>query len=139
MGIDVYMKWDGFKEEDKEKQLKGFDATIGDAGYLREAYHGEPYATMLLCGEGFEDERFKHAYNPKAKEDDDDYGYVKIAGDVLIERMPVVIQAAIERNIKLYNSTFDQSLPYIKSFLDFVALYVKKEREGKHPRIYVSH
>lgn len=139
MGIDVYMKWDGFTKDDKEAQLKGFDATIGNAGYLREAYHGDPYATMYLCPEAFDDERFKHPFNPKAKEDDDDYGYVKLAADLLVERLPIVIQAAIERNTKLYNSTLDQSLPYIKSFLDFVALYVKMEREGKHPRIYVSH
>ena len=39
MGIDIYMRWDGMTEEDRDKQITGFDATKGDVGYLREASH----------------------------------------------------------------------------------------------------
>ena len=55
MGIDIYMRWDGMTEEDRDKQITGFDATVGDVGYLREAYHGGPYATHYLVEEAFED------------------------------------------------------------------------------------
>ena len=30
---------------------QGFDITAGDKGYLREAYHGSPYATHYLLKE----------------------------------------------------------------------------------------
>ena len=55
MGIDIYMRWDGMTEADREKQYTGFDATVGEVGYLREAYHGSPYATKYLVEEAFED------------------------------------------------------------------------------------
>ena len=55
MGIDIYMRWDGMTEEDRDKQITGFDATVGEVGYLREAYHGGPYATRYLVEEAFED------------------------------------------------------------------------------------
>ena len=55
MGIDIYMRWDGMTEDDRDKQYTGFDATVGDVGYLREAYHGSPYATKYLVEEAFED------------------------------------------------------------------------------------
>lgn len=53
MGIDVYADWDGRTKEEQEAQYTGFSVTSGDAGYLREAYHGEPYATMVLFPECF--------------------------------------------------------------------------------------
>ena len=55
MGIDVYLKWNEMKDEDHKAQLgKGFQTDIGDTGYLREAYHGSPYATQMLVPEAFE-------------------------------------------------------------------------------------
>jgi len=35
MGSDVYLRWDSMSEEDKEKQLTGFNIAAGKAGYLR--------------------------------------------------------------------------------------------------------
>ena len=55
MGIDVYLKWDKMNDEDHKAQLgTGFQTDIGDTGYLREAYHGEPYATQMLVPEAFD-------------------------------------------------------------------------------------
>lgn len=55
MGIDIYLEWDGITEEDKKQQYAcGFSITGGKTGYLREAYHGEPYATQILVREAFE-------------------------------------------------------------------------------------
>jgi len=56
MGIDVYLKWNEMKDEDHKAQLgKGFQTDIGDTGYLREAYHGSPYATQMLVPEAFDE------------------------------------------------------------------------------------
>ena len=54
MGIDVYLQWDGQTEAEKAGQVTGFSAKVGRAGYLREAYHGGPYATHILAREAFE-------------------------------------------------------------------------------------
>lgn len=56
MGIDVYLKWADMNESDKQSQCTGFDTMSGHAGYLREAYHGGPYATKMLVREAFEAE-----------------------------------------------------------------------------------
>ena len=57
MGIDIYLEWDG-KDEDEsvEQGALGFNTTAGHAGYLRESYHGGPYATKILVREAFEAE-----------------------------------------------------------------------------------
>jgi hypothetical protein len=57
MGIDVYLKWNGMTEEDKQRQYTGMSTIAGNVGYLREAYHGGPYATKILCREAFEAEK----------------------------------------------------------------------------------
>jgi len=54
MGIDIYLEWAGQTEEDRKKMCTGFSTTSGDVGYLREAYHGGPYATQILVREAFE-------------------------------------------------------------------------------------
>jgi hypothetical protein len=53
MGIDIYARWKGqTPEEQREHDL--FSLVDGHVGYLREAYHGEPYATVFLCREAFD-------------------------------------------------------------------------------------
>lgn len=56
MGIDIYLKWADMTESDKQAQYTGFDTTAGSTGYLRESYHGGPYATKMLVREAFEAE-----------------------------------------------------------------------------------
>lgn len=56
MGIDIYLKWAGMEDEAKKAQITGFDTTAGSTGYLRESYHGGPYATKMLVREAFESE-----------------------------------------------------------------------------------
>lgn len=67
MGIDIYLEWDG-KDEDEsvERGAFGFNTTAGHVGYLREAYHGGPYATKILAREAFEAENCRAAI-PAAK------------------------------------------------------------------------
>jgi hypothetical protein len=56
MGIDIYLHWSGQTEEEKKAQYTGFSIDAGRTGYLREAYHGGPYATHILVREAFESE-----------------------------------------------------------------------------------
>jgi hypothetical protein len=56
MGIDIYLKWKDMDERDQSAQLAGFCTTAGSVGYLRESYHGGPYATKILVREAFEAE-----------------------------------------------------------------------------------
>lgn len=123
MGIDIYMKWDGQTKEEEKKQFQGFDCTIGDAGYLREAYHGEPYATKILVPEAFESD-----------------GEIEISADKLKKRLPKVLETARKRSLKIYNKETSEEDPEIKAFSDFVSLAEAKEKElGKPVRIYASY
>jgi hypothetical protein len=77
MGIDIFLEWDGMNEADKEAQQEHMlTLTGGHTGYLREAYHGEPYATHILVRESFEAES----------------GRAKIPAAVMRERMTRVTE-----------------------------------------------
>lgn len=56
MGIDVYLKWKNMDQKAEKAQITGWSTIAGNHGYLREAYHGGPYATRILCREAFESE-----------------------------------------------------------------------------------
>lgn len=56
MGIDVYLQWNGMTEKEKARQITGFSPVVGEVGYLRESYHGGPYATHIFFREAFEAE-----------------------------------------------------------------------------------
>ncbi len=51
MGIDVYMNWGNGPSYDGNYE----EAFRGANGYLRESYHGGPYATVVLVPEAFGD------------------------------------------------------------------------------------
>jgi hypothetical protein len=138
LGIDVYLSWEGITPEEQEKQLQGFDTTIGQTGYLREAYHGEPYATKTLMPEAFEEDKWVKSKTQKDKFGDYIEG-ARLASDLLIGRLPNAIAAVILRLKVVYNSDLYQSLDVVKSYIDFVALHQKLESEGKRTYIYASY
>ena len=50
MGIDVYATWPGMTTaEERAQGAHTLCMDAGSAGYLREGYHGGPYATRFLC------------------------------------------------------------------------------------------
>lgn len=159
MGIDIYLKWDGMTQKERKNQITGFSIIHGYRGYLREAYHGEPYATKKLITENWYKEpvcKFCEKNNNVVKEEfdtllkdkfDDDYdkyntwvnknckcGFV-IPNKVLQKRLPAVLKAAKERSQKIYK---EDSKEAEQSFIDFVHLHLLKEKSGKNPRIVVS-
>lgn len=119
MGIDIYAKWRGMSKADKEKQYTGFATDAGKVGYLREAYHGEPYATQYLLKEAFDAET----------------GEAKIPAKVLLRRLPKTLRLAAERNKLVYNQPKDSEDTEIimQSFIDFVDLCIQKEEELGEP------
>ena len=117
MGIDIYLKWDGMTNEDVAAQCTGFDVTSGHVGYLREAYHGDPYATQYLVKEAF----------------DSKDGEATIPAKTLKRRLEKTLKLVAEREKKLYQSKKKQITAVQKSFKDFVKLAEKKEKETKKP------
>ena len=123
MGIDIYMRWDGMTEEDRDKQITGFDATVGEVGYLREAYHGKIFATKYLVKEAF------------AK----DAGEVYISPKELRKRLPLTKDIVIQRFRDVYKEEIEEDNAFVKAFEDFVRLSEALEEEGRKPTIYASY
>lgn len=118
MGIDIYAEWRGQTREEKEAQVTGFSTLHGNVGYLREAYHGEPYATCFLVREAFESKDARAA----------------IPAAVLRERLPETLDLVEERQREVYCETDSREIAKVKrSFTDFVELCEEKERETGEP------
>src|ERR1700732_2798969 len=87
MGIDIYAEWTGMSDAEKKAQATGFSVEHGHVGYLREAYHGEPYATKVLVPEAFET------------------GRAPISADTLWERLGDTLKIAEQREREIYGET----------------------------------
>ena len=106
MGIDIYAEWRGMTQEESNAQITGFDAAAGHVGYLREAYHGEPYATRVLVPEAFEK------------------GEAAIPAALLRERLPAALSSGraaredrVRRNRPARNSAGARQLPKLRGAL----------------------
>ena len=122
MGIDIYAHWRGQTEAEREAQATGFSVIHGHVGYLREAYHGEPYATRALVPEAFAEKFQDGAATPAA---------------VLRQRLPKVLALARARQLLIYKEgpKSDDTRDVVKSFRDFVDLCEAKERATGTPCI----
>ena len=130
MGIDVYAHWRGQTKEEKEAQYTGFSIAHGHLGYLREAYHGEPYATRALVPEAF-NETLQSAY-PEG---------VPVRAEALRNRLPAALEVAVERERDIYGHDRDDgdTQTILKSFRDFVSLCEERENATGEPcRIVAS-
>ena len=102
--------------DEKNAQIVGLDPYAGHVGYLREAYHGEPYATHVLCPEAFEE------------------GQADIAASVLRERLPATLEAAEQREKLVYDETDPLEIRRtFNSYRNFVDLCERKEKETGKP------
>ena len=117
MGIDIYAAWRGMKRSEKAAQITGFSVHHGHAGLPRDAYHGEHYATRVLCPEAFE--------KPT---------WVEIPARLLRERLPEVLELARERERVVYKMTDEEEIEKVaRSYVDFVELCEAKERTSGLP------
>lgn len=107
-------------EVETNAQYTGFSIKAGNVGYLREAYHGDPYATRYLCAEAFLNE---------VPEDG-----VVIESSILQARLPRTLELVRERMSKVYECTDENEIAEVqKSYIDFVDLIIKKEIETGAP------
>jgi hypothetical protein len=121
MGIDIYAEWRGMTPEESSAQITGFDATAGRVGYLRDAYHGEPYATRVLVPEAFETVE------------------AVIPAFLLRERLPAALAAAEQREKTVYGETDPLKIPRVlDSFRNFVELCERKEAETREPCLIIA-
>jgi len=167
MGIDIYLEWDGMEEEEKSAQATGFSITSGNVGYLREAYHGGPYATRILVREAFEAEdcraqipaeimreRLTHVTEPAMTGEGHQLaqmlvGMIQDTGAEIVSgggiqsdnTRPMTVEEAVrERQRRLYGEDSEHVERVVKSFRDFVALAEEKERQtGKPCTVYASY
>jgi hypothetical protein len=121
MGIDIYAHWRGQTDATKAEQSAAWLSTgAGGAGYLREAYHGEPYATKFLFAEAFET------------------GEARISAALLRERLPRALALVEEREQNIYQATDEQIEDAKQSFREFVALCEEKEKETGEPVLVIA-
>ena len=123
MGIDIYMNWDGMTEEDKQAQYTGYSIEHGHVGYLREAYHGNPYVTRFLLKEAFES----------------DDGTAEISSKVLRIRLPEALKLHIKRQKEIYNEDINFESPSAESIISFVELAEMLHKANKNPKIIASY
>jgi len=118
MGIDIYTRWKGQTAEEEAAQYKALlTIDAGNIGYLREAYHGEPYATRYLVPEAFE--------YPDG---------VCIPAARLRERLPETLRLAEKRERELYGGATTEDIePVLRSYTAFVELCERKEAETGEP------
>ena len=95
MGIDIYMAWNKQTEEEKQAQYTGYSGEHGHVGYLREAYHGNPYATKYLVQEAFENEG----------------GETFIDVKKLRERLPKTLKLHVQREKDVYGEAVKETDP----------------------------
>jgi hypothetical protein len=168
MGIDIYLEWDDMAAEEKKAQATGFSVTSGDVGYLREAYHGGPYATKILCREAFESETCRAAIPAEILRERltqvTEPAYTENVGHDMVMHMmnmfqtmgvrveggpiepdttsPMTVEEAVrKRQRNVYGGdNAEQTEKVVQAFRDFVALAEQKEREtGKPCTIYASY
>jgi len=121
MGIDIYAEWNGITEAEKNLQFTGFSTEHGHVGYLREAYHGKPYATKHLLPEAFM------------------YGRARISAVSLQQRLPETLRLAEKRERDIYHATDAEGIERVlKSYRDFVALCAQKEFETGQPCLIIA-
>jgi hypothetical protein len=117
MGIDIYARYHGQSTDERASQVTEFlSATAGNVGYLREAYHGEPYATRYLVHEAFTT------------------GQADIPDATLRGRLPEALRLTGIREREIYHETDPKEIEAVlDSFRAFVALCERVERETGHP------
>jgi hypothetical protein len=121
MGIDIYAEWKGMSDAEKKAQITGLSVEHGHVGYLREAYHGEPYATKVLVPESFET------------------GRAAISADTLWERLGETLKIAEQREREIYGETDINAIGRVmKSYVDFVELCAQKEDETGAPCVIIA-
>jgi len=120
-GIDIHAEWTGMTGEERAAQWGCCGPEHGHVGYLREAYDGEPYATMALVPEAFDMYR------------------APIYAEKLQARLPEALEIAEQREREIYGMTSEADIRRVlQSYADFVELCARKEAETGEPCLIVA-
>lgn len=94
MGLDIYLKWDGMTNDEKQARYTGY-RTTGKDGYLRSSYNnwGNSYWMKTNLGIGltelFENVGYQRI---ETENDDDDYYCYSWDRDQFLEDIPMRIK-----------------------------------------------
>jgi len=122
MGADIYLYWDGMTEDDKKKQICGFDITNGKNGYLRGAYNGHVgYDAICILFDGISWEKDWKVCIKKLQEN--------------LEKLEIGLFK--ERKKDFYK--LEGKEVEMQSYRDFVKLAIKLFEEGKRPKVHFSY
>jgi hypothetical protein len=170
MGIDVFLEWEGQDEErakNKDDKPSWCSTTEGHVGYLREAYHGGPYATKMLAREAFESETYRAEIpaavlrerltniTEPARGCDGGHNIAALLLSAMTQAganvsgqsiksgatEPMTVEEAVRvRQKTLYDADDEHIEDVVQSFRDFVALAERKEAEHGRPcTVYASY
>jgi hypothetical protein len=119
MGIDIYARWERNLSAEVIEEVKAWwSGHADDVAYLREGYHGGPYATRHLVPEVFDIES----------------GRAFISAALLRERLPETLRLAEEREREVYGETDAETIERVlQDYRDFVELCERAENETGWP------
>ncbi len=127
MDIEVCAQWDYMSMQEAAAQLGGkfnteYGVEAGSVGYLREPYHGEPYATKTLVPEAFR------------------YGRARIAAVELQKRLPDALHIVETRErAYAFSAADDADIERMqRRYREFVALCARKEQECGIPCMIIA-
>jgi hypothetical protein len=147
MGFDVYLSWDGMTAEDERAQDILWDLRFGHTGYLRAALSMK--SEISLLGEIFPDVPWWKG--PPRQGNAKDYDF-----ETNLQKMRMAAQKYLEVAGAKTDLSFLLSLPprtkvpdpqdanlereeiWVRSLVDFFNLGLKKQREGKHPKVEIT-
>ena len=159
MGTDIYLKWEGMGKKDEEKQYTGFDITKGSVGYLRasigmveendvlrlifpERYWGG-YGKMYDFKKNLprlKDIFTAYVEGEKIKVESKSKVEQQLSGDAIRQMIKDVGGEAIEGTLKHDDADEARAwrIKWAKSVVQFFALGLKLQEDGKKPRIVIS-
>jgi len=134
MGIDIFMSWGTGPSFDGPYE----EAYRGGNGHLREAYHGGPYATVVLAPEAFGDPlRAAQAFGMPGVENaavgTDAEGYALVPAGVLRSRLAATLLTVAERYRTVYHEECGEGHPALREFVEFVELAERMQAQLGHP------
>jgi hypothetical protein len=155
MGTDIYLEWDNMTEKEKEAACPGWAIDAGNAGYLRASIHMDAENTVLCivfpdrywkAGEPIE---YDFVENTK-RLPDIIAGYLRgekmKEGNGIVEKQKMMRDTVLQlleakgvEKIQFGENTGSEAKKiWAHSLVDFFRLGAEKQKEGKHPTVYIS-
>ena len=156
MGTDIYLNWDGKTKEEQEAQYTGYSIDAGDKGYLRASIGMANENAVLMSV--FSSEYWDSQEDDGVVFDFSKEKYVKLQNLGLKYLLANVVGIEIplknelgEKVESLFKGLFGadsvvasksggfpSAVMWLDSLFRFFELGMKKQEEGKNPKVYIS-